>query len=138
MTPLGYLVMVGLLWGMDPSSAKVDEFFVIVESVENITGIQRAVVAGTAPAVCAQVPGWQTGEYCTQLACPGPGTFRITVEARPYQTRSNTITLRVKDNACRQVEGLVLAALPTGVPTATHCQPPTPPPRWRPRCRASR
>jgi hypothetical protein len=130
MQPFVYVVMVGLLWGMEPPSAPVEEFLVIIESVESITGIQRAVVAGTVHGVCAGLPGGTSGDYCTQLACPGPGTFRYTVEARPYQTRSNTITLRIKDRTCTQVEGMVLASVPSPVPTAVHCQPsvPLPPP----------
>lgn len=128
-----WMALLGLLWGCDGDCRQPPTaFLILVESVENITGLRRALVAGVASGTCDAVPGAQPDDFCATLACPGPGRFRVTVEARAYQTRSNTIEFRVRDAACTQVEGLLPSpgAAWAGIPAVTHCQPPTvvPPP----------
>lgn len=123
MIPL-WLALLGLLWNFDRQAAPTD-FLVILESVEAITGTQRLLVAGVAPGVCDGMPHGDQDDFCTTLACPGPGTFRITVEALKYKTRSNTVQLRVRDAACTRVEGASSGPGSfAGVPAAAHCRQP--------------
>jgi len=129
MMPLILLPLV-FLWDFDRTAASTN-FLVMVESVAGITGSQKLLVAGVASGVCANLPTGDAEAFCVTMACPGPGTLRVTVEAIRYKTRSNTITLRVLDPACRRVEGAIIGpSRPTpgamaGVPAAAHCRPPT-------------
>lgn len=125
---LGYLVLLGILWDFPREVAPTD-FLLTLSMVEPLTGTQRALVAGVAAGTCTNAPGGDADDFCTTIACPGQGTFRLTVEARTYGTRSETVSFRVLDGTCTQTEGVTVG---TGslasVPTATHCQPPTSPP----------
>jgi hypothetical protein len=101
-------------------------FLLILESVESITGIRRVLVAGVVPSDCAALPTAQADTYCTSIACPGLGQFRATIEALDqWHGHSNTITFRVRDHACTQVEGINVVPGPyTGprIPPAQPCQ----------------
>jgi hypothetical protein len=124
MIPL-LLVPLVLLWDFDRTAVPTS-FLVLVESVAGITGGQKLLVAGVASGACATLTTGDAEAFCVTMACPGPGIFRVTVEAIRYQTRSETITLRVLDSTCTQVEG---ASQGSGsladVPSAAHCRPPT-------------
>jgi hypothetical protein len=117
--------MLWLLWTFD-RRATPTEFLVVLESLEAITGVARAKVTQVAPGVCQQLPGAGPDEFCATLACPGPGRFRLSVEALSHGTRSNTIELRVRDAACLEVDGAGALALPPTaqplVPAALPCR----------------
>jgi len=119
------LALLGLLWDYDGTAPT--DFLVILESIQNVTGVQNLLVAGVSPGVCTQLPTGDAAAFCTVLSCPGPGTFKVTVESLAFTTRSTTVTFQVKDRECRQVEGEgIVKGLgnATGVPSATHCRPP--------------
>jgi hypothetical protein len=119
------LALLGLLWDYD--GAAPTDFLVILESTQNVTGVQNLLVAGVSPGVCTQLPTGNEAAFCTVLSCPGPGKFKVTVESLAYKTRSETRTFQVKDRECRQVEGDgIVQGLgnATGLPVATHCRPP--------------
>jgi hypothetical protein len=99
MVPI-YLALLAFLWEYE---AAPTPFLLTLESVEAITGTQQVLVAGVVPNDCAGLPGATEDTFCTTIACPGIGRFRATVEAQGR--RSNTITLRIRDHACSQVEG---------------------------------
>jgi hypothetical protein len=129
MMPLIVLPLI-FLWDFDRTVAQT-QFLVLVESVAGITGSQKLLVAGVASGMCANLPTGTAEAFCVTMACPGPGTFRVTVEAIRYKTRSNTVHLRVLDPACRRVEGAIAAPAQrapgtmAGVPAAAPCRPPT-------------
>jgi hypothetical protein len=123
MMPLLLLPLV-LLWDFDRTVDQTD-FLVIMESIAGITGSQKLLVAGMAAGVCTNVPTGDADTFCTTLACPGPGTFQVTIQAIRYNTRSETVHLRVLDLACTRVEGARQGTGSlAGVPAATHCRPP--------------
>ena len=121
-----WMVLLGLLWDFDRQAAPTD-FLVILESVEAVTGTQRLLAAGVAPGVCQGMPRGDHDDFCTTMACPGPGTFRVTVETLKDRTRSTTIRFRVLDAACTRVEGVSVGPGSfAGVPAAAHCRPSIP------------
>ena len=123
------LILLGLLWDF-PRDVEPTDFLITLESVEAITGLQRALVAGVAPGTCTEAPGGDADDFCATITCPGPGTFRVTVEARAYGTRSETVQFRVRDRTCTQTEGVIVGPGSLAkLPPVSHCQPTqTPPP----------
>jgi hypothetical protein len=115
-----YFALLTFLWDYE---AKPTTFLLTLESIEAITGVQQVRIAGVVPKDCAKLPSATAITFCTTITCPGMGQFRATVETEGRQ--SNTITFRVRDKACTQVDGPeVLHGGPpvAGIPPAAPCR----------------
>jgi hypothetical protein len=126
-----YFALLAFLWEYAVPTPP-PTFLLTLESVTAITGVQHVLVAGVVPNDCAGLPGAMADTYCTTIPCPGMGTFRATVDVQGR--KSNTITFRVRDHACRQVESPALvpgvyqgAGIPPGVPCRSKVPIPPPP-----------
>jgi len=110
--------------GADPT------FVLTLESLEGIMGSRKVLVAGVVPDDCAGLP-WATGDtFCASVLCPGVGQFRASVASK--EGVSNVITFRVRDTACKHVDGSILApdagaSLPQGKPCRVARKPPPTP-----------
>ena len=125
MIPL-WMALLALAWDFD-RTVPAPSFLVILESVATITGVQHLLAAGVVPGTCARLPGADQDDFCVTLLCPGPGTFRVTVDALPWRSRSNTVQFRVLDAACTRLEGVIVGpGSLAGVPPASQCRSPIP------------